>query len=1028
MWFGTRDGLNKYDGYHFTVYKNDPQNSNSISNNFISALEEDAHGIIWIATRGGGLNSYDRYADQFTHYTNDPKNNNSISGNLLDELTKDDNGNLWICTEETGVDFFEPSKNRFTHYRHDPKNEATITDDKTRFVYQDSEKNLWIGGHEGLNFFNKKTNLFTRYRHDKNNSNSISENYVRAIFEDSKKRLWFGTDGGGLDVLDRATGSFSHFTKNAKAGNGISANVVAAIGEDKDGNIWVGTENGGVDILDNETGIFHNYRHDEIDNKSISHNSIYAIYRDSNNDMWVGTYAGGVNIFSRTATLFNHFNHTSFPNSLSNNNILCMAENKAGKIWIGTDGGGLNLFDPATKNFTHFVHDEKNSNSICGDYVLTVMEDSKGNVWMSSWANGITVFNPAKKTYRHFINKPGDSASLGSNDVWTIIEDSEHNIWAGSYEEGLNLYDPATNTFSHFDDRKFTLGKHIYCLAEDGKGNIWIGTDGGGVNVFNKKKRTFVNFSHEAASNSISDNRVNYIYCDSKGNMWINTMSGLNFYDTKSSRFTNYNTVNGLPNNVISGMAEDSNHNFWLSTNRGLSMFNPGSKKFKNFSPADGLQSYEFKAHAVAKSRSGTMYFGGINGFNQFVPEEIKSENLDPVPVFTGFDIFNTRIVIAKNSEDPSPLKQDIAATKEITLSYKQSVISFEFASLNYGDKSKKQYSYKMENFDKDWNYVGSKNTATYTNLDAGKYILKVRSMGSNGEWSAKTAIIQLIITPPFWATWWFKIAVLSAIVLSIFGYIKFRTRSIQLQKIKLVEKVNEQTLQLVQSTKELEQKNKELEQFVYIASHDLQEPLRTTTGFVNLLQKQYKGNLDEKADKYLDFITEASARMKTLIKDLLDYSLIGKSKDFVQVDTDKILQEVVADLGTAITETGAVITAETLPVVTGHPTEIKQLFQNLIINAIKFRKKDFTPEIKITFKNKGDRWQFSIQDNGIGIEAQHKEKIFIIFQRLHSRTDYEGSGIGLAHVKKIVNIHNGDIWIESEFGIGSTFNFTLQK
>lgn len=742
--------------------------------------------------------------------------------------------------------------------------------------------------------------------------------------------------------------------------------------------------------------------------------------------MWVGTYAGGVSIFSKAANRFAHYNHNSLANSLSDNNVLCMAESADGKIWIGTDGGGLNLYDPVTKNYMHYLHDEKNSNSICSNYVLTVCEDSKGNVWIGSWGNGITMFNPKKNTYRHFKYNPHNSSCISSNNIWAITEDEEQNIWAGSYEEGLNLFNPSTNSFTHFEDSKYTLGKHILCMSADKKGNIWIGTDGGGINIFNRKSRTFTNLLHQDSGNSISDNRINNLYFDANDNIWISTMSGLSFYDTQNKVIKNFNTEKGLPNNVIFGVAEDINKNFWISSNRGLSKFDTHTQKFKNFTPADGLQSYEFKSHAVLKTRSGAMYFGGINGFNEFFPDKIKEYNIEIMPVFTGLEIFNTKIQIAKSSSDPSPLKMDIAETKEIILSYNQSVISFEFASLNYAARANKQYSYKMEGFDEDWNYVQSKNSATYTNLDPGSYTLKVRALNNNGTWSSKVATIQITITPPFWKTWWFRLILLSLLIIAIAGYVKLRTNAIRMQKIRLTEKVNEQTLKLTQSTKELEQKNKELEQFVYIASHDLQEPLRTATSFVKLLQQQYHGVLDEKADKYLNFITDASARMRTLIKDLLDYSKIGNSKSFVLVDCNTVLQEVLADLGSAIFEANAMITVEKLPIVTGYPTEVKQLFQNLIINAIKFRKKDVAPQIHVSVISAVDYWQFSVKDNGIGIEEEHQEKVFIIFQRLHSKSDYEGSGIGLAHVKKIVNIHNGDIWIESEPGKGTTFHFTI--
>jgi signal transduction histidine kinase/ligand-binding sensor domain-containing protein len=1051
MWFGTRDGLNKYDGYKFTIYKNDPENNSSISNNFISGIAEDSKGNIWIATRGGGMNRYDKNNDRFIQFKNDPKNSNSISSDLANGLTIDSEDNLWIFAEDGGINYYEPVKNLFTPYRHNKNDDRSLSNDNIRCAFEDSEHKLWIGSFGGgLNLFDKKTKSFTRFRYDEKDKTSLSNDNVVTIFEDSKQRLWIGTVGGGLDLFDRSTGKFRRFIHDKFNPNSILSDVVFALNEDNVGNIWIGTENGGLSIYNPVTEIFHHYQNDEMDNKSLSNNSVYSIYKDAYGSMWVGTFAGGLNIFNKDANRFAHYKHTSDKNSLSHNNVLCIAENSNGKLWIGTDGGGLNLYDPLTKDFKHFKHEEGNKNSICGNYVLSVCEDSKGNVWIGTWADGITVFNPKKNIYTHYKNDPADTSSLSSNNPWIIFEDRDKNIWVGAYNGGLNLYNPFTNSFSRFDDGTGnTSVQKIYSITEDKKGNLWIGTDGGGLQVFDKKTKTFTRFIHEDNKNSLSDNRVTYVYEDRQGNFWINTMAGLNYLDTKKQLFTTYTTSNGLPNNVIFGLLEDAKGNLWISTNKGLSRFDPRTSKFKNFGVQDGLQSYEFKMRAFCKSPSGAMYFGGINGFNEFFPDKIKEEPFEFPLVFTDFQVFNKKVPIAKDDNDPSPLKKDISETKEITLPYSNSVISFEFASLSFSVTEKKQYAYMLEGFDKTWNEIGISRAATYTNLDPGKYVFKIKALNNEGAWSSNIVSLQLTITPPFWMTWWFRITFLLAVVGSVVAFYRFRINTVKRQKKVLQQKVTEQTVQLVHSNEEehkarleaekarleadyaneeLEKKNKELEQFVYIASHDLREPLRTASGFVELFQKQYKGKLDEKADTYLSYIMQSTDRMKTLINDLLDYSRIGSKTELLQVDCNIILQEVLTDLGIALSETGAEIKAGRLPVISAHPTGIKQLFQNLIANGIKFSKKDVSPKIQIGAEIKDNAWKFSFTDNGIGIEQQHKEKIFVIFQRLHARKEYEGSGIGLAHCKKIVEMHNGNIWVESTPGTGSTFHFTISQ
>lgn len=1018
MWFGTRDGLNRYDGYTFTVYRNDPNNKHSLSSNFITGLTEDSKGNIWISTRGGGLNRYDREKDRFDHFIFDPSKSNGISSNLLDGMYKDHNDNLWLCTEDAGIDFYDQGTKTFRNFRRNKKDSNTVSSNSIRCVFEDSDHNIWIGTYDGIvDVYNPETGVFSHYD-GKSTGRAIRG--VKAIMEDSKKRIWIGTVGQGLYRFNKSDKSFKAYATDKSNAKSISGNVIAAIIEDDEKRLWVGTENNGLDVFDPETETFYHYMHDQVDEKSISQNSIYSIYKDILGTMWVGTFAGGINVYGKQ--YFSHYSHTSDKNSLGHNNVLCLAESSNGKLWIGTDGGGADLFDPVTKSFTHFVHREGNNNSICGNYVLSICEDSKGNVWFGTWADGISVYNPKTKSFRHFKNNPGDPSSLSNNNAWAIFEDRDKNIWVGTFGGGLNLFNSKNNSFVRYDDAATSLlTRQIYALAEDEKGNLWIGTDGAGIQIFNKSTGHFETLKHQNSTNSLSDDRINYLYCDEDNNFWISTMSGLNFYDTKKRQFKVYSIKDGLPNNVIFGALKDENGHLWISTNRGLSRLDLKTNKFTNYSTEDGLQSFEFKGHAVSKSKWGAFYFGGINGFNEFYPSHIKETAEEAPLVFTDFQIFNKNIPIAKDERDPSPLKKAISETKEITLPERNSVISFEFASLDFTAGEKKKYSYMLEGFDNDWNYIGTRHTATYTNLDPGTYFFKVRSLNNQGEWSSTEATIKLIITPPFWKTWWFRSLAILAIVLLAIGFYRFRINSVKAQKAKLQLLVEEQTAQLVQ-------KNRELEQFAYVASHDLQEPLRTTSSFVDLFQKDYKGKLDAKADKYLTFITQSTERMKVLIHDLLEYSRIGRKKELTPIDCNTLVREIMADLDLVIKENNAKVNFERLPVVNGYPTEMKQLFQNLISNAIKFHKPGQHPEINISGKRENGSWRFVCRDNGIGIPKEHWDRIFIIFQRLHTRSQYDGSGIGLANCKKIVELHGGNIWVESLPGEGSAFHFTISN
>jgi len=1039
IWFGTPDGLNKYDGYNITVYKKDSKKTNSLSHNYIKDIIEDKNGDLWIATWGGGLNRYNRQKDEFTQFKHDQSDVNSISGNFLISLLKDSEDKIWISTE-LGIDVFDPPKKQFIHYRNNKHDESSLSDDAVADMIEDSQHNIWIATtNGGLNLFDRKKNTFTRFQHNDKDIASISINNIWTVFEDSRHNIWVGTVGGGLNLLDRSTGKFRVFKKN-KTGNSICDNVIFSIAEDNEGILWIGSENGGISKLDPKSGIFHNYQHDESDNSSLSSSSINRIYKDSEGNIWIATFNAGVNFIDRDINKFTHYKHNVSGNSLSNNNVLSIYEGAKESLWIGTDGGGVDMLDRKTGKFTHFKHQEGNKNTICGNYVLTVAQDSDENMWIGTWADGITVFNKKKNSYKHYKNDPRDPYSLSGNNAWIIFKDRENNMWVGIMGNGLCRYDRDKDRFIRYTEENDNLSNNnILSLFEDRDGMLWIGTDGGGLNQFDPKTKEVIQFQHSDQKNGLSNNSTNCVFEDEIGNLWIGTNEGLNYLDRKKNIFTIYTTKNGLPNDVILGILEDSKRNLWLSTNKGISQFDPATKKFKNFGIADGLQSNEFK-QSCCKSRSGLMYFGGINGFNEFNPDSIKEMEFDPRLVITDFRINNKEVSIAIDENDPSPLKKNITETSDITLPYNNADFSFEFASLNYIPGEKKQYAYMLAGFDKDWNDIGTQHTATYTNLDPAEYIFKVRGLNNKGEWSSNIKSIKITITPPFWLTWWFKLAALLAILGSIFGFYKFRISIIQAQKIKLQVKVQEQTSQLFQSEKlehkareeaeqaniELERKNKELEQFAYVASHDLQEPLRTTSSFVELLHTQYKGKFDEKADKYLNFIIQSTDRMKVLIKDLLDYSRIGSKKELTKIDCNIILQQVFADLEIAIKETQAEIKTRHLPVINGYPTEIKQLFQNLITNAVKFHKPNISPLINISASKKNGSWEFICKDNGIGIEEQHKERIFVIFQRLHTRSEYEGSGIGLAHCKKIVELHGGKIWIESPPGEGSAFHFTI--
>jgi ligand-binding sensor domain-containing protein/GAF domain-containing protein/two-component sensor histidine kinase len=779
MWFGTQDGLNRYDGYIFIVYRHDPSNPASISSNSINALFQDSKGNLWIGT-GGGLELYDHIQNTFIHFKHSETDSSSLSNDNVTSICEDHNGNLWIATKDGGINRYDRARKTFIPFRHKTDNQNSISSDNVYMTFVDKNNNLWIGSWNGdVDIYRIEQNQFIRYPKISNN-----KKIIRNIIEDSKRNIWICTHGDGLVQMNPDNKGNYQVTRRYKHDkdkiNSLSGNDIFTILEDRQGKLWIGTENEGLNLFDSKMKSFIRYRSDIFDKSSLSHNSIWSICEDATGNLWVGTHMGGINLLYRYEAGFLHYyNNPGNPNSISNNSVTSFYEDRQGIFWVGTDGGGLNRFDRKSSKFTCF---RMSNSKLSSDAVLSIYEDSRGQFWVGTWGGGLNLFdrNKGQTVY----NYTKENNGLSSDYVFSIQEDLQGKLWIGTLWGGVSCLYPAENRFRNYILQNNNLTDNdVRVVVRDIDGCIWIG---GGLGLYrmDPKKGSTEKFKYnEIDPNGISEGWVLSILVASDSTLWIGTNGGLNRFNRETRQFTRYYVKDGLPNDVINGIEEDDNGCLWLSTNKGISKFNPKASDFKNYDVSDGLQGNEFYQCSHFKSRRGELFFGGANGFNVLRPKDFTYNSFVPPVYITDFRIFNKPVQISSDS----PLKADILQTDSIPLSYTQSVITFEFAALNYISPEKNQYAYQMKNFDHDWNYVGTKRTATYTNLDPGEYIFMVKATNNDGVGNDNVKSIKIIIIQPFWRDSWFRTSIIIIIFLL---YYYFRVRIIQAQRKRLHEQV----------------------------------------------------------------------------------------------------------------------------------------------------------------------------------------------------------------------------------------------
>jgi diguanylate cyclase (GGDEF)-like protein len=816
LWFGTQEGLNRYDGNQIRIYEHDTSKPASLSHDWIWSLLVDKAGTLWAGTDGGGLNRFERSQNAFTHFRHDPDDQSSLSSDRVRVIYQDRQGTFWIGTDGGGLNRFDSDRGKFVRYQHDPADQQSLPNDNVLAIIEDRTGNLWVGTNGGgLALLDRESGKFKQYRHDPSDANSLSNDRVRALYEDRSGRLWVGTYEGGVNWFNPIHGSFKRFEHDPTDPLSLGHNRVRSIFQDRNDNVWLATDGGLNEWRSSEQG-FIRYTYDMSDPSSLSDDRVTTIFQDRGGVLWVGTF-NGVNKWNYISDVFNYYQESGTRLKLSNNIVTTISESDDGVLWVGNYGGGLNKLDMTSGNVTYYRKGPENSNSLSDDRVMSVYVDQDQVVWVGTRSNGINRLDPISGEITHLRADPKNEHALSANGITSIFGDSNGVLWVGTYGGGLNRRDPVTGAFKAYRHNPLINSSlssdRVLAIYRDHSGVLWIGTEDGGLNRFNESDGSFERYQHDPDNpQSLRSNMAWAIHEGKEGSLWIGTGGGgLNRW-TAARRlagqavFKKYGKSDGLSSDSIQAIQEDNAGFLWLSSNRGLNRLDPATGDVRHFSRSNGLRANEFNFAASLHSRTGRLYFGSTEGLIAFQPEHVRTNQHRP------------DIALAAHSRS-GPLSLGYSSDPQrqtFELGYKEDLITFEFVGLDFTAPEKNQYRYKLEGFDKDWTGPVSFTRATYTSLPAGNYNFRVMGANNDGVWSERGGALAFQVIPPPWKN------PLAYVVYSLFGvglvllYLRWQARKLRLateQRIELAKQVKLRTQELAQRNDQLLTLNEKLKE-----------------------------------------------------------------------------------------------------------------------------------------------------------------------------------------------------------------------
>lgn len=1015
LWMGTDVGLDKYDSYQVKKYRRTNNVPGSISSDILTCIYEDKNRNLWFGTYDG-LNLYDPSHDNFKIFKRSRLNNNSLNSNCITGIVEDKTGTLWVVTDGSCLNRWDPSTGTFIRFPF-----ATTMHDlsvrPSRMAAVDTKGYIWVGSlSPGLIRFDPRTGTFTDFKDTSVDFLSFS---YKSIYIDNLDKIWVATDGIGFFSYDPIANKFEHFGLNG-GGKGTNLNFILDIIPEGNRYLLLAVDQGGINRFDKISQTFEYIMKDNSIDDGLNNNGVWCFHRDREGILWIGTSGGGINYLNPKKERFRLFTHNSNnPNSLSYNFTGNFFEDHEGMIWIGTDGGGLDVFDPKSGKFKTFKNIPGDPYSISGDVIRGIAEDKAHNMWIGTWDAGLNRYDRKTGKFIRYTHDDNDPASISNKTIWNLFIDHNNTLWISIYNYGIDIFDVkkgVTRRLRSNPDIPGTIsGNNCWFLYEDYEKNMWICTQNG-LDLYDPIKKNFKVFH-------FPDDYISAFYRDKSGYIWVGSNTkGLFMCNKDGTILKTYDVSNILPDNRIHAITSDNAGDIWISSNNGISRLNPQIQSIRNYTKEDGLQGDQFYQQSFLKTKDGELYFGGFSGFNSFFPDSLPDNDYKPPVYITDFQIFN-KPVDYSGSNGQFPIH--ISEAKEIKLKWGQSVISFSFAAINYNHPKKNQYAYIMDRFEKDWNYTDAmRRYVTYTNLDPGEYTFKVKASNNDGIWNEKGVSLKIIVLPPWWNTWWFRILMIALAVLTFTLILFARVRKLKIQKLYLERSV-------AFKTSELKELNASKDRFFSIIAHDLKNPFNTIIGFSEMLKEAVISNNQATIYKYATMINDSSVQTFRLLENLLEWANSQRGKISFKPETVN-LNELVTEEVAIITEMAKIKNIEirnNLPeklTVNADKNMVRTILRNLITNGVKFTHKNGLVEImSLEYKN---HIEISVKDNGIGLTGDTMAKLFRIDANLSSRgtANERGTGLGLFLCKEFVEKHGGKIWVESEDGKGSTFKFIL--